>query len=505
LTPRQPRPYTVAAFGANVSAGEPRMVFSSAVFLFLFLPAVLGLYFILPGRLRNLLLLVVSLFFYSWGEKLYILILLVSITGNYGFGLGLDRLPRRGWAQVLMALAVVFNLGLLGFYKYAEFVAENLNSLLVPLHLPPWNPGPLHLPLGISFFTFHALSYVIDIYRREVRALTNPIDFALYISFFPQSIAGPIVRYHEVAAQLGRRVITTEGFAAGISRFVIGLAKKMLLANTLAFPADAIFGLPAGELTAGLCWLGIVCYTLQIYFDFSGYSDMALGLASMFGFRFPENFQYPYVARSVTEFWRRWHISLSSWFRDYLYIPLGGNRHGRVRTYGNLVLVFYLCGLWHGASWAFIVWGLFHGTFLVLERMGLGRWLERQWTPLRSAYVLLLVMVGWVFFRAPTLEYALYYLQGLAGLGSGSGAVFFPALYLNAEVHLALLAGVAGSLPWLPSVAELTARLGTRGRLASVWHAAHAFAPVLAVAGLLVASAMMLAAGTYNPFIYFRF
>lgn len=480
------------------------MVFSSSVFLYLFLPIVLGLYFVVPRSLRNLLLLLVSLFFYTWGEKLYILILLTSITGNYVLGLGLDRLQGRRWAGALMAVAVMFNLGLLGYYKYAAFVADNLNTLLMGWHLPALQRGPLHLPLGISFFTFHALSYVIDVYRREVRALTNPIDFALYISFFPQSIAGPIVRYHEVAAQLRQRVVTTAGFAQGITRFTLGLAKKMLLANTLAYPADAIFGLPSAELTAGLSWLGIVCYALQIYFDFSGYSDMALGLASMFGFRFPENFNYPYVARSITEFWRRWHISLSTWFRDYLYIPLGGNRQGLRRTYANLLTVFFLCGLWHGASWAFIVWGLYHGAFLVLERMGLGRRIEGLWAPMRLAYALLTVMVGWVFFRAATLTDAGDYLRAMAGLGQGSGATFFPALYLNAEVALALVAGVIGSVPWLPVATRLGERLAADGQ-SGLWRVAVAFAPVVVVSVLLIASAMMLAGGTYNPFIYFRF
>jgi alginate O-acetyltransferase complex protein AlgI len=257
----------------------------------------------------------------------------------------------------VIGLAVLANLGLLGVFKYANFVIDNLNLLLADIGISPVHIQAVHLPLGISFFTFHALSYVIDVYRREVPALKNPIDFGLYISFFPQSIAGPIVRYNDVADQLKERTITLEGFAQGVRRFIIGLAKKMIVANTLAFPADAIFGLPADELTWRVAWLGVICFTFQIYFDFSGYSDMAIGLAKMFGFQFKENFNYPYISQSITEFWRRWHISLSTWYRDYLYIPLGGNRFGSARTYFNLVTVFFLCGLWHGASWAFIFWG----------------------------------------------------------------------------------------------------------------------------------------------------
>ena len=263
----------------------------------------------------------------------------------------------------------------------------------------------MHLPLGISFFTFHAISYVIDIHRHKTQG-GKPLDFALYMTLFPHSIAGPIVRYGDIAGQIAHRVVTTAGFAEGIRRFIIGLAKKMLVANTVAVAADAIFALPGRELNFSLAWLGVACYTLQIYFDFSGYSDMAIGLAKLFGIDFLENFNYPYAARSITEFWRRWHISLSSWFRDYLYIPLGGNRCGRVRNYVNLVTVFFLCGLWHGASWTFAAWGLFHGAFLVLERMKAGRMIDSLWSPVRHLYTLLVVSVGWVLFRADTVPQA---------------------------------------------------------------------------------------------------
>jgi alginate O-acetyltransferase complex protein AlgI len=486
------------------------MVFSSPVFLFLFLPFILGAYFVVPRRLRNTLLLVASLFFYVWGEKLYVLVLLSSIVLNYGLGLWIDRVRGPRAAGLAIALAVFVNLGLLGTFKYANFLSDNLNLLLFRLHLPLLQLPPVHLPLGISFFTFHALSYVIDVYRREVPALKNPVNFALYISFFPQSIAGPIVRYNDVAKQLIYRVVTLEGFAEGVRRFIMGLAKKMIVANTLAVPADAIFGLPTRELNLGLSWLGVVCYTLQIYFDFSGYSDMAIGLAKMFGFQFRENFNYPYIAASVTEFWRRWHISLSTWYRDYLYIPLGGNRYGTGRTYFNLVTVFFLCGLWHGASWTFIFWGLFHGSFLVIERMGLGAVLERAWAPVRHLYALLVVMVGWVFFKAATLKQALAFLGAMIGLGRGLGIKYSPSLYLNVQVIGVLVAGVVASLPLLPLLTSLRDRLtaadgGRRSWRALLLEPVFAFTPVAALGFLLLVSAMLMAANTYNPFIYFRF
>jgi alginate O-acetyltransferase complex protein AlgI len=485
------------------------MVFSAPLFLFLFLPVALAIHAVLPRSLRNLFLLAASLWFYAWGERGYVVILLVSIALNYGNGLLLGRLqsPRaRRWG---IALAVTVNLGLLGFFKYANFLAENLNPFLVGMHLPPIILGRVHLPLGISFFTFHALSYVIDVYRREVPALRNPVDFALYISFFPQSIAGPIVRYHDLAGQLVRRTITHAAWTAGASQFIFGLAKKMLIANTLAVPADAIFGLPSAALTCGLAWLGAVCYTLQIYFDFSGYSDMAIGLARLFGFEFKANFDYPYIAESVTEFWRRWHISLSSWFRDYLYIPLGGNRQGTVRTYVNLVAVFFLCGLWHGANWTFVVWGLYHGVFLVLERMGLGQRLARQPSLLRHGYLLLVVLVGWVFFRAGSFAAAVGMLRAMAGFGDASAVEYVSAVYLQRDVVLALIAGAVFAGPVLPWLRQIHRRavLAAAGRrwLAEGVEAAAAVTAVAAQALLLGGSAMLLAANTYNPFIYFRF
>ncbi len=482
------------------------MVFSSAIFLFWFLPLLLAAYFLLPRACRNALLLLASILFYFWGARRHVFLLLASIAMNYVFGLWLDRVQeprRRRW---VLCLAIVVNLGLLGTYKYATFLIHNVNALLALGGLPAVTVPIVPLPLGISFFTFHALSYVMDVYRRQVRALRSVVDFALYIAFFPQSIAGPIVRYHDVAEQLQGRVHSEEGFAHGARQFILGLAKKMLLANTLAVPADAIFGLPSSALTCGLAWLGAACYTLQIYFDFSGYSDMAIGLARLFGFAFRPNFHYPYIASSITEFWRRWHISLSSWFRDYLYIPLGGNRGGRARTYANLVTVFLLCGLWHGASWTFIAWGLYHGTFLVLERLGLQRRLERLPALLQHAYTLGVVVIGWVLFRAKSFAAAAGMLGAMVGLADGSAVEYLPAAFLRGDVMVALLAGALLCLPILPALAQLQASLrracprqaSTVDAIASAW-------TVAGLAVLALGCAMLLAGGTHNPFIYFNF
>jgi alginate O-acetyltransferase complex protein AlgI len=318
---------------------------------------------------------------------------------------------------------------------------------------------------------------------------------------FPQLIAGPIIRYRDIADQLARRTVTLDDFSVGVRRFIIGLGKKVLIANTVAGPADKIFAMPLGQLSTAHAWIGIACYTLQIYFDFSGYSDMAIGLGRMFGFRFPENFRWPYVADSVQEFWRRWHISLSSWFRDYVYVPLGGNRLSPAKTYRNLVAVFFLCGLWHGANWTFAFWGLFHGLFLVVERLGLGAAIRRLWAPLRHVYLLVVVMVGWVFFREDTLTGALGFLTAMAGLASPQPTPFLPGWYLTPEVVLALSIGIIGSLPigpWVTAWRERPARW-----VVVDWGIAAA--SVVATGLILIGSIVQIAARTYNPFIYFRF
>ena len=380
------------------------MVFASPIFLFLFLPLVLAAYFAMPRRSGNAVLLAASLVFYVWGEGTTIALLLASVAFNWVLGGKIgdagDTATRHRW----LTLAIAGNLALLAVFKYANFVVANLSVVLGAFGLGTIALAAIPLPLGISFFTFHSISYLVDIHRRSAPAQARVDSFGLYILLFPQLIAGPIIRYKDITAQLAQREAHRSDFVEGVRRFVIGLGKKVLVANTLGNVADQVFTIAPQELNTPAAWLGIVCYTLQIYFDFSGYSDMAIGLMRMFGFRVLENFNYPYIAQSIREFWRRWHISLSNFFRDYLYIPLGGNQRGKVRAYLNLSIVFLLCGLWHGANWTFIVWGAWHGLFLVLEHAGLGDLLERAWRPLRHAYVLAAVVSGWVLFRCDTLH-----------------------------------------------------------------------------------------------------
>jgi alginate O-acetyltransferase complex protein AlgI len=476
------------------------MVFSSPIFLFLFLPITLGIYYMLRGRARNLWLLGASLVFYGWGEPKFLFVMLASIVSNFLLALWIERSRNTRQARIALTLAVVINIGLLATFKYANFFVDGFNSAAEVLSLRQLLIPAIALPIGISFFTFHALSYVIDVYRGDAPAQRNPFDMALYISLFSQLVAGPIIRYHDIAPQLHERSVTPAMFGRGVERFIVGLGKKVLIANTLAVPADLIFSLPGEQLTTSVAWLGVLCYTFQIYFDFSGYSDMAIGLGLMFGFRFLENFNYPYISQSVTEFWRRWHISLSTWFRDYLYIPLGGNRVPPWRVYVNLITVFFLCGLWHGASLNFIIWGLYHGTFLVLERMRLSRWLASSWAPVRHIYVLLMVMVGWVFFRAASLPDAWSFLQAMTGHSTASSLEQPLALYLDSGVLLALIVGIVGSTPILPAIKRWCERSASIG-LALGSNAVE----VLALGSILMVSGMLLAAGTYNPFIYFRF
>lgn len=477
------------------------MLFASPLFLFLFLPCTLAVYLIVPRAAKNAVLLVCSLWFYAWGEGHYAIVVGVSVLANWLFGRAIgssdDPARRRRW----LILAIVANLGTLAVFKYANFAVENLNALLAALAIAPVVWSAIPLPLGISFFTFHAISYVVDVFKRNAKAERRLPDFALYILLFPQLIAGPIIRWRDIAQQFGQRETRIADMAYGTRRFLLGLAKKVLVANTLGAVADRIFTLPAGELTTPLAWLGLVCYTLQIYFDFSGYSDMALGLMRVFGFRILENFNYPYIAQSVREFWRRWHISLSNWFRDYLYIPLGGNQAGQGRAYFNLALVFFLCGLWHGASWPFVIWGLWHGLFLVAERVGLDRLLQHV-GPLRHVYTLLAVMGGWVLFRCETLSHAIGYYAALLGQGQGDPARQPLMLYLDPLVATTLLVAVVGSMPVARRVAAWCEQLSARSRFGS---AAVLSADVAWTFGCLLAACAWLAAGTYNPFIYFRF
>ena len=467
------------------------MVFSSITFLFYFLPVFLALYFVTPTiKGKNIVALVFSLIFYVWGEPRFILILLFSIAFNFCAALLIDQRsgPERKFA---LAVAVAGNLLVLAVFKYANFVTANFNALLAPLGFGVGKTN-IELPLGISFFTFHCLSYIIDVYRRRFRANRDPVDIALYISLFPQLVAGPIVRYKTVARQLDARKHSLSHASVGARIFIVGLAQKVLVADVVGPLAQVAFDqVPNRSLIEA--WIGLLSYTVQIYFDFAGYSNMAIGLGIVLGFTFPRNFRMPYTSLSITEFWRRWHISLSSWLRDYLYIPLGGNRGGNAQTYRNLVMVFLLCGLWHGANWTFILWGAWHGFFLVIERLGLGSVLARLAPPVRWAYALMAVMGGWVLFRSANLSDALGYYASLVGRNGVSDISFdmHDALSERALVTLILGCALAVLPRWIP-----------RWPAPLVLRAAADFGVTFA---LLVFSMVTVAAGAYSPFLYFRF
>jgi alginate O-acetyltransferase complex protein AlgI len=380
-------------------------------------------------------------------------------------------------------------------FKYTGFIVENINTVLGKTILP--NPN-ISLPIGISFFTFQAMSYVIDVYRKETPANRNILDVALYISFFPQLIAGPIVRYHDINEQIRNRTHSAAKFASGVSRFVIGLSKKVLIANVMAKLCDTVYGLPHENLTTVLAWFGALAYMLQIYFDFSGYSDMAIGLAKLFGFELLENFNYPYISRSIREFWKRWHISLSTWFRDYLYIPLGGNRKGIVHTYINQIIVMLLCGLWHGASWTFVVWGMYHAFLQMLEKTAIGVILHRLWKPLQHIYVIFTVLIGWVFFRADSIKKAISFLKCMF---SNSNDAKNPLLhYLTPEMMIIFIVGIIASTPILPCISRKVDALSNfQLKEGILWGTS------VIIFVLLLFSLAAVSGSTYNPFIYFRF
>lgn len=480
------------------------MVFSSPIFLFGFLPLALLLYYLSPRLLKNITLLIFSLIFYSWGEVFYSIVMIISITANYYVGGLIDKyhdIPqcRKLWLTV----GVVVNLLLLISFKYVNFIADNLNTIFSIAGLSTIELSPIHLPLGISFFTFQAISYIVDVYRREVRYQRNILDLALYISLFPQLIAGPIVRYHDVSQQIENRTHSYSVFASGVQRFIYGLAKKMLIANPLGEVADSVFVLTGDDLTMPLAWLGILAYTLQIFFDFSGYSDMAIGLGRMFGFHFLENFNYPYISTSLREFWRRWHISLSTWFRDYVYIPLGGNKVSATRVYINLLLVFILTGFWHGASWNFLIWGLFHGIFLASEHAGFSNLLNRLWKPLQHAYLILVVIIGWVFFRADTLPLAISYLTSLFSIGKLQTTGLQFAQVLSYESMHAFVIGIVLSMPVSSYFQKNFERLSEKKGV--IIAPLKVVIKVALLSTLLFLSMIKVASSTFNPFIYFRF
>lgn len=468
------------------------MVFNSLTFLCIFLPVVLALYYLLPTlRIRNILLIAVSLLFYAYGEPVYVLLMIASIIINYIFGrlLGTENKKKRQW---ILAIAVVINIGLLVVFKYLDMMVQTVNQLSgseIPL-------VGLALPIGISFFTFQALSYVIDVYRREVEPQKNLWNVMLYISFFPQLIAGPIVKYHDIQEQIDNRNTDVKEIAEGLRRFIIGLSKKVLISNTMAVTADALFAAGAGELNILSAWIAAIAYMLQIYFDFSGYSDMAIGLGHMFGFRFLENFRYPYISANMQEFWRRWHISLSTWFKEYLYIPLGGNRKGKARTCLNKMIVFFSTGLWHGANWTFVLWGLWHGVFLLFEQVCPVKKLPKV---LAHIYALLVVCVGFVMFRADTFG------QGMFMIGTMFGGWEFSSVQmaivweqLTPIFLVTLVVAVFGSAPLIPKAAEACLVRENLRKPATYFSYMASFV-------LLILCMLSLSSGTYNPFIYFRF
>lgn len=467
------------------------MVFSSLAFLCIFLPIIFVLHTMIGNpRVRNALLIAASLFFYAYGEPVYLLLLLFSVWMNYLAG----RFLGKNRNKVVLAGIVAVNLGCLAVFKYAGFLAELVNLFLpaaVRLPVPQ-----IELPIGISFYTFQALSYVIDVYRGDVRAQKSFSRLLLYISFFPQLIAGPIVKYHDIEEQLTARTVSAEKIKQGIYRFSCGLGKKMIIANAMAYIADAMFSLPDENVGILAGWIGAVSYLMEIYFDFSGYSDMAIGLGHMFGFTFQENFSYPYIADSIQDFWRRWHISLSTWFREYLYIPLGGNREGKVRTIRNRFLVFLATGIWHGANFTFLLWGVYHGLLLMGEDTGVIPIRRCRIRAVRRLYTLCAVTVGFVIFRADTVGQAFVFLKAMIGLGSTGGAALSLAAEMLTPYHIFMfLVAAIGCTP-------LPARIWKRVGANSAWHEAACM--ILCMLAVLF-SLMSLASDGYNPFIYFRF
>ena len=465
------------------------MVFSSLTFLFFFLPIVLGLYFIVPKKFKNFILFIVSLLFYAWGEPIYIFILIFSTIIDYSIGLYIDKNQGKSKAKVALISSMVINVLLLGVFKYSDFLIENINGLF---SLSIQEPN-LPLPIGISFYTFQTMSYVIDVYRGTAKAQRNIIDFGAYISMFPQLVAGPIVCYNTIADQLTNRKHTVDLFALGVQRFMVGLAKKVLLANNIGLVWSSIQTNEASEMSVLLAWLGIVAFAFQIYFDFSGYSDMAIGLGLMFGFKFLENFNYPYISRSITEFWRRWHISLGTWFKQYVYIPLGGNRFGLKRQLFNIFIVWALTGIWHGASWNFLLWGLYFCVLLVLEKIFLLKWLKRH-TILAHIYTIFAVLIGWVLFAFDNISQGIIYFSYLFGIANIPlvNKEFIFTFITNFPMLIILIVASTPFIPWVKKKLESYTII-----IQSV--------TFIFLITLFVVSVAYLVDSTYNPFLYFRF
>lgn len=484
------------------------MVFSSFVFLLAFLLLVLLIYYVCPGKVRNLVLLVASLLFYAWGEPVYVLIMLFSTVFDYTNGRLIESFQnknRPGKAKVVLVIDLVGNLGILGFFKYADFVIGNINSItgagLTLLHIA--------LPIGISFYTFQTMSYTIDVYRKVVPAQHNIVAFATYVTLFPQLIAGPIVQYKTVAKELNDRKVTLTDFSEGAFRFTIGLAKKVLLANQIGSLWDTISQLQ--QMSAATAWLGAIAYSFQIYFDFSGYSDMAIGLGKMFGFHFLENFNFPYMSKTITEFWRRWHISLSSWFKEYVYIPLGGNRKGMGRQLFNITVVWMLTGLWHGANWNFVLWGVYYGILLMIEKLFLLKWLKKAPAWIGHIYSMFLVVIGWTIFAQTDMSQLGRYLKTMFGIGAhgGADADFFYFLSTNAVLLILLVVCSIDHRFWLRKVCKKSvASENIENDNIYQWceqSRGLTYAKPIIMIVLLVISFAFLVGDSYNPFLYFRF
>ncbi len=469
------------------------MVFSSVIFLFRFLPVFFILYYAAPGRMKNFILFLGSLFFYAWGEPVYVLLMLFSTVTDYFHGRMIERFRGTGKAKIFLVSSVIVNLAVLCFFKYADFLVQTVNSLL-GTQIPLLGLG---LPIGISFYTFQTMSYTIDVYRGEARVQRNLLDFGVFVAMFPQLIAGPIVKYRDVEERLKNRRADICTVSRGMKRFCVGLAKKVLVANVTGELWTAVSGMNPGGLSAMMAWLGIFAYAFQIYFDFSGYSDMAIGLGQMLGFRFPENFNYPYISASVTEFWRRWHISLGSWFREYVYIPLGGNRKGLPRQLVNILIVWTLTGIWHGAGWNFLLWGLWFGVFLSLEKLFFGRVLAALPRAVGILYNSFLVLMGWVLFALEKPEHILGYLRAMFG---GNGLADSRALFLGREYIVPMLIAVVAATPLFAAWAKRleTSRWGVG---AALYRLGEKVIPV----AFLILSVACIVDASYNPFLYFRF
>jgi alginate O-acetyltransferase complex protein AlgI len=462
------------------------MVFSSLFFLFLFLPITLFVYFLVPRKLKNTFLFIASLLFYAWGEVEFVYIMAGSILINYIMALLINYFKNKALGTFFFVIAIIINLAALIYFKYFNFLLTSIGFNF---------DESITLPLGISFFTFHAISYIVDVYREKSTPQKNLINLGLYISNFSQLVAGPIIRYPDVCDQLDNHLANTSDIAYGIRRFIIGLSKKVLIANNLAEITDKIFASDIQSIGSLLSWLGIVCYALQIYYDFSGYSDMAIGLGRIFGFHFLENFNYPYIATSIKDFWRRWHISLSNWFRDYVYIPLGGSRKNKSQTYFNLLLIFFLCGLWHGANWTFLIWGLWHGLFLILERTQLGFYLKKLPLLAQHVYTVFIITIGWVFFRSDTVNFSIQYLKSMFSFTNSTQVINWSS-YIDNELILALIIGIVGSAPVFPQLSEF---------ISDKKHFSYQLIYNSFLIIIFLLSIMSLSSGTYNPFIYYRF